>query len=188
MWNPFAKDDAGEGEVPLVPPAPGVMPPTQSAADLRIPVDGQAEGSVVVPVPAATGPGGTGDAPADDSPRSRIADVQLVEGIAVATITVTELSHDSGAHQLADLLMELSETEASDFVLDLQSVQFMDSACLGCLVEALNRLAVGGGQIALANGNHSVQYLFRLTRLDRVFAVCSDVMTAIDTLKKRRAA
>ncbi|MFK7960779.1 MAG: STAS domain-containing protein [Phycisphaerales bacterium] len=185
MWNPFAKDAAADGEAPLVPPAPGVLPPTHGAADLRIPVDGTADASVEVPVPAAVG---GADAPVEASPRSRIADVQLVEGIAVATITVTELSHDSGAHQLADLLMELSETTATDFVLDLQSVQFMDSACLGCLVEALNRLAVGGGQIALANGNHSVQYLFRLTRLDRVFAVCSDVMTAIDTLKKRRAA
>ena len=63
----------------------------------------------------------------------------------------------------------------------------MDSACLGCLVEALNRLAARGGRIALANGNHSVQYLFRLTRLDRVFAICPDVMTALQQMQQRRA-
>lgn len=116
-----------------------------------------------------------------------IAEIQLMGEIAIATLTVTELSQEAGAEALAELLAELAETGAAHFVLDVDSVQFMDSACLGCLVEALNRLSARGGRIALANSNHSVHYIFRLTRLDRVFMICSDVMHAIDAVERRQA-
>ena len=123
-----------------------------------------------------------------DRPRNRIAEVEMVGDVAVATMTVTELSQDEGAEQLADLLLELAETGAKHFVLDVQNVQFMDTTCLGCLVQALNRLAVNGGQIAVASPNHSVHYVFRLTRLDRVFRICSDVMSALAAVEGRREA
>ena len=74
------------------------------------------------------------------------------------------------------------------FILDVSTVQYMDTACLGCLVEALNRLAARGGQIALVNPNHSVHYIFRLTRLDRVFRICSDVMAAMEAVEGHREA
>jgi anti-sigma B factor antagonist len=113
-----------------------------------------------------------------------IADIDVMGSTAVATITVSELSLQNGAEQLADLLLELSETGAQHFVLDTQNVQYMDSACVGCLVEALNRLAAKGGKIALANADRNVQNLFRMTRLDRVFPICGDVMAAINAVER----
>ena len=98
------------------------------------------------------------------------------------------LAKEEGAELLADLLYEMSETGARHFVLDLTSVQFMDTACLGCLVQALNNLAARGGRIAIAKANHSVHYVFRLTRLDRVFQICSDVMSALDAVRENDAA
>ncbi|MCP3906362.1 MAG: STAS domain-containing protein [Planctomycetes bacterium] len=118
---------------------------------------------------------------------SSIAQVELMGLTAVATLTIDELTREDGAEQLADLLESLSETGASDYILDVQNVQFMDTACLGCLVEALNKLAARGGQIALACPNHNVDYVFRLTRLDRVFRICGSVMAALDLLEKTRA-
>jgi anti-sigma B factor antagonist len=123
-----------------------------------------------------------------DVPRTRIAKVQMMGGAAVATLTVTELSQDEGAEQLADLLLEMSETGATNFVLDVQNIQFMDTTCLGCLVSALNRLSANGGQIAVASPNHSVSYVFRLTRLDRVFRICSDVVSALNAIEGHRKA
>jgi anti-sigma B factor antagonist len=107
---------------------------------------------------------------------------------AVATLTVTELSQEEGAERLADLLYELGETGAMHYVLDVQNVQYMDTACLGCLVEALNGMAARGGRIAVVNPNHSVHYIFRLTRLDRVFSICSDVMSALEAVERMREA
>ena len=41
-------------------------------------------------------------------------------------------------------------------------------------------------RIAVVNPNHSVHYIFRLTRLDRVFSICSDVMSALDAVDRTR--
>lgn len=117
-------------------------------------------------------------------PRNKIAEVQRIGPTAVATLTVTELTQEKGVAMMADLLDELGETGATHFVLDIQNVQFMDSACLGCLVEALNQLSKGGGRIALANTANSVQYLFRMTQLDRVFPICADVMAAMTAVER----
>ena len=112
-----------------------------------------------------------------------IAEIEQVGSTVVATLTVTELTDDHGSAPLAGLLEELSQLEAKHIVLDLQNVQFMDSACLGCLVETLNSLNETGGRIALASAEHAVKSLFRLTRLDRLFPFCQDVMSAINAVE-----
>jgi ABC-type transporter Mla MlaB component len=69
-------------------------------------------------------------------------------------------------------------------VLDLQNVQYMDSMCVGVLVELLTTLKEAGGRIALVNASANVEYLFKLTRLDRVFPICRDVMKAIEAVER----
>jgi anti-anti-sigma factor len=69
-------------------------------------------------------------------------------------------------------------------VLDLQNVQYMDSMCVGVLVELLTMLKEAGGRIALANASSNIECLFKLTRLDRVFPICRDVMKAIDVVER----
>jgi anti-sigma B factor antagonist len=120
-------------------------------------------------------------------PMGPIAEIEMMGQTAVATLTLTELSQEQGAEQLAELLHELGETGAMHFILDVQNVQYMDTACLGCLVEALNRLSARGGKIALVNPNQSVHYVFRLTRLDRVFRMCPDVVSALEAVEGRMA-
>jgi anti-sigma B factor antagonist len=112
-----------------------------------------------------------------------IADLELVGRVAVATLTCTELTMDDGAESLASLLDDLARCGAKHFVLDIQNVQYMDTTCLGCLVAALNMMSSTGGKIALANPHNSVQYVFRLTRLDRVFPICRDVPAAIEAVE-----
>ncbi len=129
--------------------------------------------------------------PADESQppphRNVIATIDFIGPVAVATLTVTELTQDDGVVQLTELLDDLAQSGARHFVLDVCNVQHMDSSCLGCLVEALNRMAASGGRIALVNADHGVQYLFRMTRLDRVFPICSDVMAALDAMERASA-
>ncbi|HWB19962.1 MAG TPA: STAS domain-containing protein [Phycisphaerales bacterium] len=114
--------------------------------------------------------------------KSGLARVEPVGSVAVATFTVTHLSREQGAESLTELLDGLMNMGASHLILDIQNVQYMDSACLGSLVAALNRMAASGGQIALVNTATSVQDLFRMTRLDRVFPICKDVMSALKKL------
>jgi anti-anti-sigma factor len=56
--------------------------------------------------------------------------------------------------------------------------------CIGVLVELLTTLKEAGGRIALVNASTNVEYLFKLTRLDRVFPICRDVMKAIEAVER----
>lgn len=138
-----------------------------------------------------------GDSPAAETEREEtplatshqhagIAEIHHMGQTAVATLTVTELSQENGADRLAGLLDDLAQTGASHFVLDMQNVQFMDTTCIGCMVTALNGMASRGGRIAVANPDHSIEYMFKLTRLDRVFPICQDVMSAIQAVERTK--
>jgi ABC-type transporter Mla MlaB component len=76
------------------------------------------------------------------------------------------------------------KTGVRHVVLDLQNVQYMDSMCVGVLVELLTMLKEAGGNIALVNASGNIEYLFKLTRLDRVFPICRDVLKAIEVVER----
>ena len=105
MWNPFASERRGRRAAEsIVPGPPGTMPPAVPGGPVHLPPEqsgGLVDPAAVVAARRPAGPDGT-------PVRSHLADVQLMGTTAVATITVTELSHDTGAHQLADLLAELT--------------------------------------------------------------------------------
>lgn len=122
-----------------------------------------------------------------DTRQYEIATAQMIGEIAVTTFTVDLLSLQHGVAHLADMLDDLVQSGVRHLVLDLQNVHHMDSSCVGCMVETLNKLARSGGRIALANADFNVAYLFRLTRLDRVFPICNDVMTAVNAIERQVA-
>lgn len=113
----------------------------------------------------------------------------------VATLMVGALSGPDAIDLAAELYVTIFGPEEAErpptgikhVVLDLQNVQYMDSTCVGVLVELLTRLREAGGGIALANVAQNVEYLFKLTRLDRVFPVCRDVMKAIEVVERAAA-
>ncbi|MBX3377832.1 MAG: STAS domain-containing protein [Phycisphaeraceae bacterium] len=114
----------------------------------------------------------------------------------VGTPTVSTLTGpDAGelAAELCEQIYSKGRAESGDdaapagvrhVVLDLQNVQYMDSMCVGVLVELLTTLKEAGGRIALVNASSNVEYLFKLTRLDRVFPICRDVMKAIEAVER----
>jgi anti-sigma B factor antagonist len=66
-------------------------------------------------------------------------------------------------------------------VLDLSGVEFVDSSGLGAIVSCLKRLGPRGS-LAIAGAQGSVQRLFTLTRMDRVFPLHETVDAAVDSL------
>ena len=115
------------------------------------------------------------------------ADIELMGSAAVVTVTLEEFCGQTGIESMSDLLETLSRSGASHYVLDLQNVRFMDSAAVGKLVEAMNALSRSGGRIALVNPGQGVAYMFKLTRLDRIFPMCRDVMSALNIVERGAA-
>jgi anti-sigma B factor antagonist len=124
----------------------------------------------------------------------RLANYDRLGQTLVATPTVSTLSGPDAAALASELCEKIHDAHHNPeneqaggvrhIVLDLQNVQYMDSMCVGVLVELLTTLKEAGGRIALVNAAANVEYLFKLTRLDRVFPICRDVMKAIEVVER----
>ena len=66
-------------------------------------------------------------------------------------------------------------------VLDLSHVDFIDSSCLGALVSILKSVS-GQGELVLCSVNGTIQNLFKLTRMDRVFSIKETRQDALNLL------
>ena len=125
-----------------------------------------------------------GRSPIGPSRKAKLAEIERVGRLAVVTILLDELTQTDGAERLADLLDQIVASGERNIVLDLQNVSFIDSSTIGCLVETLNQLTRCGGRIALVNPASNVAHLFRITRLDRVFPMCSNVLAGIQLIER----
>jgi anti-sigma B factor antagonist len=77
-----------------------------------------------------------------------------------------------------DRVRELTDLEGGDVVLNLEKVAFIDSSGLGAIVAAMKQLAPDR-RLHLASLNPAVQKVFRLTRMDSVFAIHDTVDSAL---------
>src|SRR3954447_11271663 len=82
------------------------------------------------------------------------------------------------APRLRERLVELVEAGARSVIVDLSRVEFLGSTGLGVLVGALKRLRAAGGTLALVCGHERLLKIFRITALDRVFALYDSVEAA----------
>lgn len=135
--------------------------------------------------------------PGHDARPLQLANYDRLGQTLVATPTVSTLTGPDAGELAAELCEQIyAKSQAAmpegesapagvrHVVLDLQNVQYMDSMCVGVLVELLTTLKEAGGRIALVNASANVEYLFKLTRLDRVFPICRDVMKAIEAVER----
>jgi anti-anti-sigma factor len=68
-------------------------------------------------------------------------------------------------------LQALAEQDQAKIIIDLQGVPFIDSSGLAALVSGLRAVREKGGVIVLSGAQSQAQIVFRLTMLDRVFAI-----------------
>ena len=68
-------------------------------------------------------------------------------------------------------LQALAEQDQAKIIVDLQGVPFIDSSGLAALVSGLRTVRERGGTIVLSGAQSQAQIVFRLTMLDRVFAI-----------------
>ncbi|QIE43205.1 STAS domain-containing protein (plasmid) [Rhodobacteraceae bacterium SC52] len=67
-------------------------------------------------------------------------------------------------------------------IIDLSKVTFVDSSGLGALVGVLKKVG-NRGEIVVCAPSDSVAQMFRITRMDRVFATYPNVADALKTLE-----
>lgn len=81
------------------------------------------------------------------------------------------------AIQFKDCMREALTDAQGRFVLDLHRVTFIDSSGLGAIVAAM-KLMPPGSKLELAGLTPAVDKVFRMTRMDSIFAIHADAQTA----------
>jgi anti-sigma B factor antagonist len=87
----------------------------------------------------------------------------------------------SKASALREVLVELIAGGQQWIILDLEEVEFMDSAAMSALITAVKKLGPFG-TISVASLRFPVARLFSVTRMDRVFPITATVDEAILSL------
>jgi anti-sigma B factor antagonist len=89
------------------------------------------------------------------------------DGVVVLRVGNSRIDAGSAA-EFRSALGAVVDRGVTRFVLDLSSVDFVDSTGLGALVSAL-KAAGRSGAVVVAGAKDSVATLLRLTRMDKVF-------------------
>lgn len=77
----------------------------------------------------------------------------------------------------------LAENGARKIVLDLENVEYADSAALGVLLHATSAVRAKGGKLLLAAPNERLLDLFRLTNTTPLLTICPSRAAAISQLQ-----
>jgi anti-sigma B factor antagonist len=83
------------------------------------------------------------------------------------------------APQLRERLVSLVESGSYQLILDMESVEFLDSTGLGVLVGGLKRVRAHEGWIDLVCTQSRILRIFRITGLNRVFSIYDTVPAAL---------
>jgi anti-anti-sigma factor len=81
--------------------------------------------------------------------------------------------------EVRQAILEQAVPGVESVVIDLQSVDFMDSSGLSALVSGMKALKKNGGRLAICNTNPQVRTALRLTMLERVIPAYDSVEQAL---------
>ena len=98
---------------------------------------------------------------------------------AVRVITIGESRIDAAiAISFKDTMRELTDDGPDRIILDMTTVDFIDSSGLGAVVAAMKQVD-GNKKLELACLSQTVAKVFRLTRMDTVFTIHLNMQTAM---------
>lgn len=98
-------------------------------------------------------------------------------GIIEVEGSLTSASVDAFREQLSS--WRTVEAGVKNYVIDLQQVDFMDSAGLGTLIAVLKRITEAGGDMKIASLQKKPRMVFEITRAYKVFEIYDSVEEAL---------
>ncbi len=75
---------------------------------------------------------------------------------------------------------------ASELLIDLTEVSFIDSTTIGILMRTRKRLAPLGGRVLVVTADRNILRLFEITALDRMFEIYSTRTEALEDVDEHR--
>jgi anti-sigma B factor antagonist len=109
--------------------------------------------------------------------------VQNAEKGTIITFTGEKILEETEIAALEHSIMPIIEQAGvPNIVLNFTNVKFLSSAVLGLLIRISKKIYQRNGQLKLCGINAKIFEIFKITRLDRVFEICTDVDAAVESL------
>jgi anti-anti-sigma factor len=102
---------------------------------------------------------------------------QLDSGIAVVTIA-GRLSMGGETERLDATVKGLLQQDQKKFVLDITTLDYVDSSGLGMLVSCLTNVKKAGGELKLAGPNPRIRRIFAMTGVDTMMPMFDTLAAA----------
>jgi anti-sigma B factor antagonist len=107
-------------------------------------------------------------------------EIKLSESNGIAVAAIEGEINISTSPQLKK---EMEKVSNPKLVINLSKVNYVDSSGLATLVEILKKTRSRGGAMYLTHLSDKVRSLFEITKLDKLFGICPDDMTAVGKFK-----
>ncbi len=108
---------------------------------------------------------------------------EVIDDIVVEIINIDRATLNEAEELKLNVKDKMSEGYKR-IIIDLTSVEFLDSTFLGVIVNTLKKVAKLNGDLKLVGFKPAVRSMFELTRLFRVFESYSDLQDAIRSFNK----
>ena len=108
---------------------------------------------------------------------------EIIDDIAVEIVNIDRAT----LYEAEELKLNVGERMSEGYkkiIIDLTSVEFLDSTFLGVIVNTLKKVAKLNGDLKLVGFKPAVRSMFELTRLFRVFESYSNLQDAIKSFSK----
>lgn len=98
-------------------------------------------------------------------------------------VTIFQVNGEINISTSPELKKHYEKQPSKKIVVDLEKVAYIDSSGLATLVEILKKTKSQGGSLGLSGLSDKVRSLFEITKLDKLFVVCSTVDEAVNKVK-----
>ncbi len=111
-------------------------------------------------------------------------EIVVSERDTVMVVTVAGRMETDDAFRLKQKLGELRHAGARFFVIDLQSILFLNSYALGILIHIRRETKNASGEVVLASPEDNIKLLFNMVGLGQIIKIFPTVDKAIQQLKQ----
>lgn len=110
----------------------------------------------------------------------------FLEKDGVQILNVDNLLNPLDNQEIIRAVEDKIEAKFTEFVVDLDQMDFMNSTGLTFLISILTRSRNAGGDVAIANLSENIKKILLVTRLNSAFSVYENVADALSFFEKEK--
>lgn len=100
---------------------------------------------------------------------------------------IGRLTPDEGDDVLFSTVKQLAEAGEKDFIVDLNSVNYINSSGVGTIIQSYRLAKSKDGDLKILNPSQSVTYIIQVSKLDSIFEVFHDQNAAIASFSEEHS-